>query len=187
VFNNSLPVSSLFCKILLLSLPHCLPACIHCPFCSSAFCALCAIPIQCTFCFLSISAAAPPLYFFTHALLHLSNNNLITSLSRVLIASVHLVHAMYTMPLPAHTALISSTSRVLCLIIMVTLQLLWRFSHAFNITGCHAEIPQPLWQSRLFVFSGIVELILSASVTNFNAHPLVSRLHKQSLFYWLIS
>jgi hypothetical protein len=64
---------------------------------------------------------------------------------------------------------------------MVTLQLLWRFSHAFSITGCHAEIPQPLWQSRLFVFSGIVELILSASVTNFNAHPLVSpsknRLH----------
>jgi hypothetical protein len=106
---------------------------------------------------------------------------------RVLIASVHLVHAMYPMPLPAHTALISSTSRVLCLIIMVTLQLLWRFAHAFSITGCHAEIPQPLWQSRLLVFSGIVELILSASVTNFNAHPLVSHLHEQSLFYWLIS
>jgi hypothetical protein len=145
VFNNSLPVSSLFYKILLLSLPYCLLACICCPFCSFAFCALCAIPIQCTFCFLSISAAAPPLYFFTHALLHLNNNHLITSLSRVLLASVHLVHAMYPMPLPAHTALISSTSRVLCLIIMVTLQLFWRFSHAFNITGCHAEIPQPLW------------------------------------------
>jgi hypothetical protein len=56
----------------------------------------------------------------------------------------------------------------------MTSQLLWQFSHVFNITGCHAEIPQPLWQSRLFVFSGIVELILSASVTNFNAHPLVS-------------
>jgi hypothetical protein len=141
VFNNSLPVSSLFCKILLLSLPHCLPACIRCPFCSSAFCALCAIPIQCTFCFLSILAAAPPLYFFTHALLHLSNNHTITTLYRVLIASMHLVHVMYAMPLPVHTTLISSTSQVLCLIIIVTLQLLWWFSHAFSITRCHAEIP----------------------------------------------
>jgi hypothetical protein len=173
----------MFCKIFLLSLPHCLPACIRCPFCSSAFFALCAILIQYTFCFLSISATAPPLYFFTHALLHLSNNNLITSLSHVLIASIHHVHAMYTVPLPAHTALISSTSQVLCLIIMVTLQLFWRFAHAFSITGCHAEIPQPLWQLILFFFSGIVELILSASVTNFNSHPLVSHLHEQSLFY----
>jgi hypothetical protein len=160
VFNNNLPVSSLFCKILLLSLPHCLPACIRCPFCSSAFCGLCAIPIQSIFCFLSISAAAPPLYFLTHPLLHLNNNNLITSLCRVLIAYVHLVHAMYRMPLPAHIAFISSTYRVLCLIIMVTLQLVWRFAHAFNITGCHADIPQPLWQSRLFVFSVLDELIL---------------------------
>jgi hypothetical protein len=183
VFNNNLPVSSLFCKILLHSLPHFLPACICFPFCSSAFCALCTIPIQCTFCFLSISTTAPHLYFFTHALLHLSNNNHITSLSHVLIASIHLVHAMYTMPLLAHTALISSNSRVLYLIIMVTLQLFWRFAHVFNITGCHAEIPRPLWPSRLFVFSGIVELILSSLVTNFNAHPLVSRLHEQSLFY----
>jgi hypothetical protein len=94
VFNNNLLVSSLFYKILLLSLPHCLPACIHYPFCSSTFCALCAIPIQCTFCFLSISATAPPLYFLTHVLLHLSNNNLITSLCRVIISSVHLVHAI---------------------------------------------------------------------------------------------
>jgi hypothetical protein len=63
---------------------------------------------------------------------------------------------------------------VLYLIIITTSQLLWQFSHAFSITGCHAEIPQPLWQLRLFFFSGMVELILYASVTNFNAHPLVS-------------
>jgi hypothetical protein len=75
VFSNNLPVSSLFCKILLLSLPHCLLACIRCPFCYSAFHAPCAILVQCTFCFLSISAAAPPLYFFTHALFHLNNQN----------------------------------------------------------------------------------------------------------------
>jgi hypothetical protein len=84
-----------------------------------------------------------------------------SSLYRVLIASVLLVNAMCAIPLPAHTTLISSTSRVLCLIIMVTLQLLWRFAHVFNITGCHAEIPQPFWQSRLFVFSVLDELILS--------------------------
>ena len=69
----------------------------------------------------------------------------------------------------------------------MTSHLLWQFAHAFSITGCHAEIPQPLWQLRLFVFSGIVELILSASVTNFNAHPLVSpsknRLHSLEK-YW---
>jgi hypothetical protein len=46
VFNNSLPVSSLFCKISLLSLPHCLPTCIHWPFCSPTFCSLCAIPFS---------------------------------------------------------------------------------------------------------------------------------------------
>jgi hypothetical protein len=67
---------------------------------------------------------------------------------------------------------------VLCLIIIVTLQLLWQFSHAFSITGCYAEIPQPLWQLRLFVFSGIVELILSVSVTGSNPHPAVNFLHE---------
>jgi hypothetical protein len=69
--------------------------------------------------------------------------------------------------LHAHTVLISSTSQVLCLILMVTLQLLWRFFHAFSITGCYAEIPQPLWKLRLFVFSVTVELILSLSITIF--------------------
>jgi hypothetical protein len=39
VFNNSLPVSSLFCKISLLYLPHCFPARIHCTF--LFFCLLC--------------------------------------------------------------------------------------------------------------------------------------------------
>jgi hypothetical protein len=103
MFNNSLPDSSLFCCISLLCLPHCLPAHRTCTVCSSAFYALCAIPLQCTFCLLCISAAA------LHHLLYTSithnnnnhhnsnnNNNPISSLSRVLIASVHLVHAMCT-------------------------------------------------------------------------------------------
>jgi hypothetical protein len=64
MFNNNLPISSLFCKISLLCLPHCLPAHIHFPLYSSAFCALCILPIQCTFFILSLSATA------LHLLLH---------------------------------------------------------------------------------------------------------------------
>jgi hypothetical protein len=80
MFNNGLPVSSLFCKISLLCLPHCLPACIHCTFYSSSFCSLCAIPIQCTFSLLAISA--PALHLLLHTCItHCNNNNLITSLS----------------------------------------------------------------------------------------------------------
>jgi hypothetical protein len=125
MFNNGLPDSSLFCKISLLCLPHCHPACIPCTFCSSIFCTLCAIPLQCTFCLLCISTAALHLLLYT-SITHNSNNNHISSLYHVLIASVHLVHAMCAIPLHTHTAPISSTSRVLCLII-TTLQLLWWF------------------------------------------------------------
>jgi hypothetical protein len=103
-----------------------------------------------------------------------NNNNLISSLYRVYIAYVHLVHAIFSIPMHAHTAPISSTSRVLCVIIIVTLQLLWLFSHAFNITGCYVEIPQPLWQLGLFVFSVTVELTFSVLVTGFHAHPSVN-------------
>jgi hypothetical protein len=94
---------------------------------------------------------------------------------------VHLVHAIFAIPLHAHTAPISSTSQVLCVIIIVTLRLLWQFNHAFGITGCYAEIPQPLRQLRLFIFSGglrlfvfsvTVELTFSISVTGLNAHQL---------------
>jgi hypothetical protein len=78
----------------------------------------------------------------------------------------------------SHCVPISSTTRVLCLIIIVTLQLLWPFFHSFNITVCYVEIPQPLWQLRLFVFSVTVELTFSVPVTSFNAHPAVNHLHE---------
>ena len=58
MFNNNLPVSSLFCKISLLHLPHSLPACIHFTFYSSSFFALYAIPIQCPFSLLAIPTPA---------------------------------------------------------------------------------------------------------------------------------
>ena len=160
MFNNGLPVLSLFYFISLLCLPHFLSAHITCVICSFAFYALCAMSIHCTvplMCYLAVALSS----FFTPELplptslttTSNSNNNPISSLYRVFIASVHLVHEMHAIPIHTHTASISSTSWVLCLIIMVTLQLLWPFSHAFSITGCYVEIPQPLWQLRLFVFS----------------------------------
>jgi hypothetical protein len=135
MFNNGLPDLSLFCCISLLCLPHCLSAHITCSVCSSAFYALCAMSIHCTVPLLCCSAAALS-SFFTHespsptttTTNSYSNNNPISSLYRVFIASVHLVHAMFAMPLHADSAPLSSTSRVLCLIIIVTLQLLWWFT-----------------------------------------------------------
>jgi hypothetical protein len=153
MFNNGLPDSSLFCCISLLCLPHCLPAHLTCAICSSAFYAICSMSIHCTVPLLCYSATALS-SFFTHespsptttTANSNSDNNRFSSLYRAYIASVHLVHAIFTIPLHAHTAPISSTSQVLCVIIIVTLQLLWRFSHAFNITVCCSDLPQPLWQ-----------------------------------------
>ena len=192
MFNNGLPDSSLFCCISFFYLPHCLPAHMTCVVYSSSFYALSAMSIHCIVPLLYISTSVLCLLAHTSILLHRDHNNSISSINTissmycVLIAYVHLVHAMCTMPLHTHTAPISSTSWVLCLIIMVTLQLLWRFSHVFSITRCYAEIPQPLWQLRLFVFSGIVKLILSVSVTGSNPHPAVNFLHESSSFHWQI-
>jgi hypothetical protein len=135
MFNNGLPDSSLFCCISLLCLPHCLSAHMTCTICSSAFYALCAMSIHCTVPLLFNSAAALS-SFFTHespsttTTTTNSNSNNPPSLlcTCVYIASVHLVHAIFTIPLHAHTAPISSTSQVLCVIIIVTLQLLWQFN-----------------------------------------------------------
>jgi hypothetical protein len=135
MFNNGLPDSSLFYCISLLCLPHCLSAHITCVVCSSAFYAMCAMSIHCTVPLLCSSAAALS-SFFNHELpspttittTSNSNNNPISSLYRVFIASVHLVHAMFAMPLHADSTPLSSTSRVFCLIIIETLQLLWWFT-----------------------------------------------------------
>jgi hypothetical protein len=150
MFNNVLPDSLLFCCISLLCLPHCLPAHMTCTVCSSSFYALCAMSIHCTVSLLCISTSALYLLAHTSILLHSdhhnsnNNENLISSLYHVYIAYVPLVHEIFSIPMHAHTGPISSTSRVLCVIIIVTLQLLWLFSHTFNITGCYVEIPQPL-------------------------------------------
>jgi hypothetical protein len=153
MFNNGLPDSSLFYCISLLCLPHCLPAHLICAICSSTFYALCSMSIHCTVPLLFYSATALS-SFFTHespsptttTTNSNSDNNRFSSMYRVYIAFVHLVNAIFAIPLHAHTVPISSLSQVLYVIIIVTLQLLWWFSQAFNITVCCTEIPQPLWQ-----------------------------------------
>jgi hypothetical protein len=127
MFNNGLPDLSLFCCISLLCLPHCLSAHITCVVCSSTFYALCAMSIHYTVPLLCYSAALSS--FFTHespsptttTTNSYSNNNTISSLYHVFIASMHLVHAVFTMPLHVDSALLSSTYRVIYLIIIVTL------------------------------------------------------------------
>ena len=134
MFNNGLPDSSLFCCISLLCLPHSLSAHITYVVCSSAFYALCSMSIHCTVPLMCYLAAALS-FFFTHespsptttTTNSNNNSNRISSLYRVYIASVHLLHAIFAIPMHAHTAPISSTSRVLCVIIIVTLHLLWPF------------------------------------------------------------
>jgi hypothetical protein len=152
MFNNGLPDSLLFYCISLLCLPHCLPPHMTSAICYSVFYALCTMSIHCTVPLLCISTSTLCLLCHTSNLLHNdhrnsnNNNHLISSLYRVYIASMHLVHTIFDIPMHSHTVTISSTSRVLCVIIIVTLKLLWPFSHAFNFTVCYTEIPQPLWQ-----------------------------------------
>jgi hypothetical protein len=155
------------------SLSCCTPPC---AFCATAFYALCPLCIQCTIPLLCIPAAAHSSFYTPESLL--TTATCISSLFNILIVSVHLVHAIS----PCFCML--SPCRVLCLIIIATLQLLWRSTHASIITGCYAEIPWPVWQLRLFVFFIIVELIPSVAVTGFNALPSVNRLYEQSSFHW---
>jgi hypothetical protein len=138
MFKNVLPDLSLFCCISLLYLPHCLSAHITCTVYSSSFYALCTMSIHCTDPLLFNSTAALS-SFFTHESPSTtttttnsnSNNNPFSYLYCVYIASVHLVHAIFAILLHAHTTPISSTSQVLCVIIIVTLQLLWQFQPLF--------------------------------------------------------
>ena len=135
MINNGLPDLSLFCCISLLFLPHCLSAHITCVVWSSVFYDLCAISILCTVPLLCYSAVALCSFFTPESPLPTtltttsnSNNNPISSLYHVFIASLHLVHSMFSMPLHAYSPSLSSTSQVLYLIIIVTLQLLWWFA-----------------------------------------------------------
>jgi hypothetical protein len=128
MFNNGLPNSSLFYCISLLCLPHHLSTQITCTVCSSTFYALSAMSIHCTIPLLCYSATALSC-FFTHespsptttTTNSSSNNNPMSSLYHVFIDYVHLVHAMFAMPLHVVSLSLSSTSRVFCLIIIMNI------------------------------------------------------------------
>jgi hypothetical protein len=131
MFNNGLLDSPLFCCISLLCLPHFLSAHITCVVYSSAFYALFSMSIHCTVPLLCYSAVTLS-SFFTHespspattTTISNSDNTLISSLYRIYISFMHLVHAIFSIPMHAHTTPISSTSLVLRVMIIVTLQLL---------------------------------------------------------------
>jgi hypothetical protein len=127
MFNKGLLDSSLFCCISLLCLPHYLPTHMTCAVCSSTFYALCTMSIHYTVPFLCSSATALS-SFFTHESPSLTTiKATFSSLYCVYIASLHLLYAMFAMPMHDDSAPLSSTSQVFCLIIIVTLQLLWWF------------------------------------------------------------
>jgi hypothetical protein len=96
-------------------------------------CAPCPFTAQFLFCALQL-LHSPPSSHMNHLHqqqshnLQLQTTTPFSSLYCVFIASVHLVHAMFAIPLHADSMPLSSTSRVLYLIIIVTLQLLWWFA-----------------------------------------------------------
>jgi hypothetical protein len=102
----------------------------------------------------------------------------ISSLFRILIVSIVFVHAIFTMSLHAHSAPNSSTTLVLCLIIIVTLHLLWSFSTRSTSLYVILRFLSLSSSLRLFFFSVTVELTFSVPFTGLNAHPAVNRLHE---------
>ena len=96
----------------------------------------------------------------------------------ILIVSVVFVHAIFAMPLHAHSMPNSSTTWLLCLIIIVTLQLLWSFTTRSTSLYVILRFLSLSGSLRLFVFSVIVELTFSVPVTGLNAHPAVNCLHE---------
>jgi hypothetical protein len=153
-FFNGLPVSSLFCYTALLCLHQCL---LHtpCAFCSFSFYALCAMSLQCTIPLLYISVAAlclllhtsitpnnnhPDLFFVLHSyslcapcacnMHHVpACSPPATVLHIGVFSRTSLCHNFLpTASTPLSLSCISSSCRVLYLIIIATLQLLWRFN-----------------------------------------------------------
>jgi hypothetical protein len=162
MFNNGLPDLSLFCCTLLLCLPHFLSTHITCIVFSSTFYALCTMSIHCTSPLLCSSATALS-SFFTHESpspttttpnsYNNSNNNLLFSVLCIYSFCAPCACNVRN-PLHVDSVPLSSTSRVFCLIIIMTLHL--------------------LWQLRLFIFFVTVELTFSILVTGFHAHPSVN-------------
>jgi hypothetical protein len=142
MFINGLPVSSLFCYTALLCLHHvflhtCLALSVLLPF---MLCVPCPFHAPFLFCVFQLLHTAS---FYTPKSLSTAP---ISSLFWVFILSVHLLHPPCTVPLHAlhraivlpirlftatpffSTLLAQASCQVLCLIIITTLQLLWRLN-----------------------------------------------------------
>jgi hypothetical protein len=107
-----------------------------------------------------------------------TTTTLISSLFNILIVSIVFVHEIFTMPLHDHSVSYSSTTQVLCLIIIMTLQLLWSFTTRSASLYVILRFVSLSGSLRLFVFSVTVELTFSIPVTGLNAHPAVNHLHE---------
>jgi hypothetical protein len=97
-----------------------------------------------------------------------------SSLFIILIVPKLLVHAIFPMPLHAHTmphllhissAFPDHHNSSASLVVPATRS---------ATLGFFSKTPQPLWQLRLLVFSVTVDLMPSVSVTGFNTHPSVN-------------
>jgi hypothetical protein len=159
-----------------------------CPVCISVFCTPLALSILLHF-MLYVPYPFNALFLnYAFLLLHSTSlytpefsytaTTLISSLFNILIVSVVFVHAIFAMPLHAHSTPNSSTTQVLCLIIIVNLQLLWSFTTRSTSLYVILRFLSLSGSLRLFVFSVTVELTFSVPVTGLNAHPTVNRLHK---------
>ena len=149
-----------------------------CPVCINVFCTHLSLPVLLPF-MLSVPYPfnATFLYYefllLRSASLHTpwillhSDNKHISSLFNILIVSIVFVHAIFAMPLHAHSVPNSSTTWVLCLIIIVTLQLLCSFSTRSTSLYVILRFLSLSSSLRLFVFSVTVELTFSVLVTSF--------------------
>jgi hypothetical protein len=135
-FFNGLPISSLFCYTALLCLHQCL---LHspCAFYSFSFYALCAMSLQCTIPLLCISTTALCLLLHTSITLNRNHPDLFFvlhsySLCAPCACNMHQPPTCSPPPTVLHIEVFfalsfSTLCRVLYLIIIATLQLLWRF------------------------------------------------------------
>ena len=159
------------------------------PVCINVFCTPLSLSVLLPF---ILSAPYPfDATFFYHASLLLRSASVLTlesstmkttpisSLFLILIVPVLLVHAIFAMPLHAHSTPNSSVTWVLCLIIIVTLQLLWSFSTMrpaslgvllrFHNLSSSWDSLTSLWKSSspsLFQLQALMLIQLSITSTN---------------------
>jgi len=134
--------------------------------------------LDCAFLLLCSASLYTPEFSYTAT-------TLISSLFSILIVYVVFVHVIFAMPLHAHSTQNSSTTWVLYLIIIVTLQLLWLFSTRSASLYVILRFLSLSGNLRLFVFSVTVKLTFFVLVTGLNSHPTINRLHEHIHPSWI--